>query len=250
MVNKTSTALIAAIFSVAAGTGMAWAQDDDAAAAPAETAAEAIAETATETQAQPIPETPAEATAEALSDAKDEAVTEDEDGAADDAPTAPQPGQSYVKETFGDWSMRCIKTPDNHDPCELYQLLHDSNGGPIAEASVVPVEGQVAALATFIAPLETDLPHGLRVQIDSNEAAAYPFLLCAPIGCIARVGLNDAELGSFKRGNAASLTLMPYGAEPNQAVKVDMSLAGFTAGIDAVSKVMKEIAEAEKAAAQ
>lgn len=237
MVIKTSNALIAAIFTVAAGSGMAWAQET----APSDAPAEAATEAATET---PAAEAPADSAAEAPA-----AETPADDSAQAAAAPATegevQPGQSYVKETFGDWTMRCVKTPDNQDPCELYQLLRDSDGGAVAEASVVPVTGQVAAIMTYVAPLETDLQHGLRLQIDANEPMGYPFMVCAQIGCISRIGVNDAELAGFKRGKAANVTLLPYGGQQDQTVKLDMSLSGFTAGMDAVTKVMQELTAAD-----
>lgn len=230
MVDKTSTALIAALFSVAAGAGMAFAQEATTTEAPAAEAAapaaEAPAADAPATEA-PAAEAPAGETAAAEAPAESNGD--------------PQPGQSYIRESFGDWSMRCIKTPDDQDPCELYQLLRDADGGAVAEASVVPVEGEVQAIVTFVAPLETDLQQGLRMQIDTNPVVGYPFMVCAQIGCISRVGLNEAELGAYKRGNAGSITLQPFGVSPERAVKLNVSLKGFTAGLDAVTKALSEL---------
>ena len=223
MVKTTSNALIAAIFAIAGSAGMAAAQD-----ASGETATEAAPEAATEA----APAAPAESAVETPAPAADENAE-------------PQPGQSYARETFGDWTMRCVKTPDDQDPCELYQLLRDSDGGAVAEASVVPVQGPVSAIVTFVAPLETDLQHGLRLQIDSNEQTGYPFMVCAQIGCLSRVGLNEEELNVFKRGNSGQLTLLPFGAPEDDPVNLTLSLSGFTAGMNAVTEVMEELTAAE-----
>ncbi|MDF3606469.1 invasion associated locus B family protein [Paracoccus sp. DMF-8] len=242
MVDKTSTALIAALFSVAAGAGMAFAQEAATtteapaaeAAAPAEEAPAAQTPAAEAPAAEaPAAETPAGETAEAP------AAEAPAEGSGD-----PQPGQSYIRRSFGDWSMRCIKTPDDKDPCELYQLLRDADGGAVAEASVVPVEGEIKAIVTFVAPLETDLQQGLRMQIDQNAVVGYPFMVCAQIGCISRVGLNESELGAYKRGNAGNITLQPFGVSPDRAVKLGVSLKGFTAGLDAVTKALAELGPA------
>ncbi|WP_312528662.1 invasion associated locus B family protein [Paracoccus sp. (in: a-proteobacteria)] len=242
MVNRTSTALLAAIFTIASGAGMAFAQattetapaaEAPAAAAPAAAPAEAPAPTAE--AAAPAAAAPAAPAA----------------GAAAPIPTSAadaQVGQTYVRATHGDWSLRCIKTQDGKDPCELYQLLKDADGGAVAEASVVPVEGKVAAIVTFVAPLETDLQHGLQLQIDANKAMAYPFMVCAQIGCISRVGLTGDELGALKRGKAGSVMLRPFGAPEDQQVKLNLSLTGFTAGFDAVTAAMKELAATTPAA--
>ena len=234
MVQKMSAALVAAIFSVATGAGAAFAQDPAGATEQASPEA-AATESATEaTSDTPVAEPPASTAPASPADGE-------EDGESEAADGAPQPGQSYVRETFGDWSMRCIKTEAEQDPCELYQLLKDSDGGSVAEASVMPVEGPVSAIITFVAPLETDLQHGLRLQIDSAEPMAYPFMVCASIGCMSRIGLNEEELNRFKRGNMANITLQPFGAPEDAAAQLTLSLGGFTAGLNAVTEVMEEL---------
>ncbi len=55
------------------------------------------------------------------------------------------------------------------------------------------------------------------------------------MGCIARVGFTQAEIDGFKKGAKATLTIVPVAA-PDQKVALDISLKGFTAGFDAVSK--------------
>ncbi len=251
MVNRTSNALLAAIFTIASGAGMAFAQattetapaaEAPAAAAPAEATPAAPAAEAPATPA-PAAEAPAATAPAAAAPAAAPAPAAIPTSAAD-----AQVGQTYVRATHGDWALRCIKTPDGKDPCELYQLLKDADGGAVAEASVVPVEGKVAAIVTFVAPLETDLQHGLQLQIDSNKAMAYPFMVCAQIGCISRVGLTEAELGALKRGKAGNVSLRPFGAPEDQQVKLNLSLTGFTAGFDAVTAAMKELAAATPAA--
>lgn len=231
MANRTSAALLAAIFTIA-GTAGAMAQTSET-PAPAAPAAEAPATAPAAPAAAPAPaaEAPA-ATPEAP--------------AAPAAPAAaangePQVGQTYAKSTQGDWTLRCMKTQDGKDPCELYQLLKDKNGASVAEASVLPMTGQVSAVITFVSPLETDLQAGLGLQIDAGKASRYPFMLCAPVGCISRIGLTDAELAPMKKGNAATVTLLPFGAPKDQLVSLNLSLKGFTAGLDALVAANKDV---------
>ena len=136
--------------------------------------------------------------------------------------------------------LRCLKTQDGKDPCELYQLLKDQAGKSVAEVSVIPFTGEAAAIINFVAPLETDLQAGLGLQIDAGKNNAYPFLVCAPVGCVSRIGLTEAELGRFKNGNKATVSLLPFGADPKaNLVKLDVSLKGFTAGFNALQEVVK-----------
>ncbi|WP_210528291.1 invasion associated locus B family protein [Rubellimicrobium arenae] len=148
----------------------------------------------------------------------------------------PQVGQPYTRESFGDWALRCLKSAEGPDPCQLYQLLHDDQGNTVAEISMFPLpEGQRAAAgATIVAPLETLLTEELTLSVDGTGARRYPFTFCNRAGCIARVGFTAEELAQFKRGNSAQLSIVPAAA-PDQTVDLTISLSGFTAGFDASS---------------
>lgn len=145
----------------------------------------------------------------------------------------PQVGQTYTAETNGDWDLRCIKTEEGEDPCQMYQLLSDSDGTPVAEVSIfrLPEGGRAVAGATIIVPLETSLPQQLTMVVDSGQARRYPFAFCNQIGCYSRVGLVADEVASFRRGNKATVTIVPALA-PDQKVNLTMSLSGFTASFD------------------
>lgn len=219
MANRTSAAMIAALLAMASGAGSAMAQT-----ATAETPAQPAAEAAT-----PAAEAPA--------------------AAAPAAEGEPKVGQPYARETHGDWTLRCMKTDSGKDPCELYQLLKDSKDSPVAEVSVIPMTGNVDAVVTFIAPLETDLPAGLGLQIDDGKDARYPFMLCAPVGCISRIGLSETELAPLKRGKTATVSVLPFGVPKEEMVKLSLSLKGFTAGMTALVEANKDVAPAAAEAA-
>jgi len=77
------------------------------------------------------------------------------------------PGQPYVRDQSGDWFFRCLKAPEGEvDPCQLYQLLKDSEGNDVAEFSIFPLpnSGRAAAGATIVAPLETASSAGTPQQ--------------------------------------------------------------------------------------
>lgn len=156
---------------------------------------------------------------------------------ADPAPAADAIGSTYIAETFGDWEQRCIRTEDGADPCQLYQLLVDGDKNPVAEISVfgLPAGQQAAAGATLIVPLETLLTEELTMVVDSSKPRRYPFSWCSQIGCFARVGFTQAEVDGFKKGNLATISIVPVVA-PDKRVSVNVSLIGFTAGYDAVNK--------------
>ena len=156
----------------------------------------------------------------------------------EDADKDPELGKPYTKKEIGSWEMRCIKTEEEVDPCQMYQLLADGEGAPVAEVSLfrLPDGGQAKAGATVVVPLETALPAQLTLSVDGGKARRYPYAFCNPVGCYVRMGLTDADIGAFKRGKEAVLTIVPALA-PDQEVKLTLSLDGFTAGYDEVSVI-------------
>ncbi len=145
-------------------------------------------------------------------------------------------GSQFVVESFGTaWEQRCVRTEDGSDPCQLYQLLKDGEGNSVAEISMfdLPAGSEAVAGATIVAPLETLLTENIRLTVDDAATKIYPFTWCSQIGCIARVGFTAEEVASFKRGAKATLTIVPVVA-PDQKVDLNLDLAGFTAGYDAI----------------
>lgn len=153
----------------------------------------------------------------------------------------PKLGDRYAKETHGDWDLACIKTEAENDPCSLLQILTDPNGNPMAEFSMFRIDqpgGQAVAGATIIVPLETLLAAGLTISVDGQTGKRYNYTFCNPLGCVTQIGLTQADIDAFKRGNEATLSLRPATA-PDQLVEIKLSLKGFTAGYDVVDVVQQ-----------
>lgn len=186
----------------------------------------ATAQTTEETQEAPAPVSQAEQIESQLS------LGEDADAPSD-------LGKPYTKEVVGAWEIRCLRTADPEtDPCQMYQLMDDGEGVPVAEFSLfrLPGTGQAKAGATVIVPLETALPNQLTIRIDGGAAKRYPFAFCNQLGCYARIGLTDADVTAFKRGAEATLIIVPALA-PDQQVDLALSLDGFTASFDKTSVI-------------
>jgi len=157
-------------------------------------------------------------------------------------PVGPQVGEPYIREEFGDWALRCVKAEEGQrDPCNLYQLLVNSDGISVAEFNMFPLpEGQRAvAGATIVVPLETLLTQQLTISVDGQNARRYPFTFCNRAGCVARVGFTQEEVDEFKRGAAATVRLVPAAA-PTEEVVLDVSLTGFTAGFTSSTQTASE----------
>jgi len=162
-------------------------------------------------------------------------VDENGEPVAPDQPQEPQPGQQYLQAEFSDWALRCLKTVEGDDPCQMYQLMSDGDGNDVAEVAIVPLatSGQAVAGATIVVPLETLLTEQITLRVDGGQARRFPFNFCNVGGCVTRLGLTAEDIGLFRNGAAATLTLVPAAA-PDQTVTVTMSLSGFTAAYAAV----------------
>lgn len=147
-----------------------------------------------------------------------------------------QEDPSYVKEVYDDWQLQCFRSDAEEDPCQMYQLLREEAGNPVAEFSIfkLPGDGAVVAGATIVVPLGTLLPAGLQMYVDSGAAKAYNYSFCSIIGCYARIGFTQEDIDAFKNGDKAFMVLAPAQA-PDQTVLIEASLKGFTAAFENVT---------------
>jgi len=150
----------------------------------------------------------------------------------------PKLGERYSKAKHGDWDLACIKIEADVDPCSLLQILKDDKGNAVAEVSLFRLEegGQAVAGATIIVPLETLLPAQVTISVDGAPGKRYNYSFCNQIGCVAQIGLTQADIDAFKKGDKATVSLVPAPA-PDQVIVLPMSLSGFTAGYDVVDVV-------------
>lgn len=142
----------------------------------------------------------------------------------------------YVRETHGDWQIRCLRAPEGQeDPCQLYQRLADQQGNPTADVNIftLPDDGELAAGATILTPLQTLLTAQVRMSVDGGQPRAYPFSFCDANGCYSRMGFTEEDVAALKRGSSATIVVVPALA-PDQQAELRMSLTGFTAALDAV----------------
>ncbi|KNX41946.1 Invasion associated locus B (IalB) protein [Roseovarius tolerans] len=147
---------------------------------------------------------------------------------------------SYIKESFDDWQLKCFRnqTEDTPELCQMYQLLTESEGNPVAEFSLYKLgnAGNVVAGATIAVPLGTLLSEEVKLSVDGGKAKSYAYSFCTMGGCFARIGLTQPEVDALKRGVKATIQIVPAQA-PDQTVRIDASLAGFTAAYDAASEL-------------
>ena len=149
-----------------------------------------------------------------------------------------QENPNYIKDQYGDWQLRCFRSGAEEDPCQMYQLLTEEAGNPVAEFSLfrLPAGSQAVAGATIIVPLGTLLSEELKLSVDGGRAKTYAFSFCTMVGCYARIGFTQGDIDAFKAGAMANLQIVPAQA-PDQVVDIKASLSGFTAAFDNVTIV-------------
>jgi len=150
----------------------------------------------------------------------------------------PELGERYSKAKHGDWDLTCINTEAEVDPCSLEQILRDDEGFAVAVMSLFRLKegGQAVAGATMLVPLETLLTARVTISIDGGPGKQYNYSFCSSEGCIAQIGLTQADVDAYKRGNMATITIVPA-RSPDEVISLPMSLTGFTAGYKVVDVV-------------
>lgn len=148
-------------------------------------------------------------------------------------------GEEYLLDVSGDWQIRCAKTENEYDPCQMYQLIKNTDG-PFAEISIFPINeqgSQAVAGATVITPLDTMLQNGILITVDGENGRRYPFSFCSTLGCVGRIGLLAEDVAAYKKGSEATLQIVPAIA-PDQTATAGISLKGFTLGFEKLSALL------------
>lgn len=154
--------------------------------------------------------------------------------------STPKVGQPYVRDSFDNWQIRCIKAPEGQpDPCVMVRVITDGQGSPVAEFRIQPLQGNGPAVAgaEIVTPLGTLLTENVILTVDGSTPKQYPFLWCDQGGCVARMGLTAEELEALKKGNRAVITIRSV-AKPQQPIPLILSLKGFTEAYDSLAKAM------------
>ena len=142
--------------------------------------------------------------------------------------------EPVVREVHKDWTVVC-DTPEQvgQEICLIVQQknIKDSNQ-PILRVEVGYAVSNGEPFTIITAPLGIALQAGLTVQIDDNEPTVMQFGSCIPTGCVVGSNLSEHQVNALKFGNEAKFTLQD---SRRRNVTVPVSLAGFTAALNAIS---------------
>lgn len=138
----------------------------------------------------------------------------------------PAAAEGPVKNTFGDWQMRC-ETPAGAktEQCAMVQSVQAEDKPNVSLVVIVlkTADGR-SRLLRVIAPLGVLLPSGLGLKIDTTDVGRAGFVRCLPSGCIAEVVMDDELLGKLRNGQAATFIVFQT---PEEGIGIPVSLNGF-----------------------
>jgi invasion protein IalB len=95
-------------------------------------------------------------------------------------------------------------------------------------------QGKSLTMMRVMAPIGVFLPTGVALEIDGAAVGRVPFTRCMPAVCIANAEASAPTLDKLEKGSKANFII--YEA-PGLGITMQLSLKGFTAGLDALSKL-------------
>ncbi|QFU15804.1 invasion associated locus B family protein [Microvirga thermotolerans] len=141
--------------------------------------------------------------------------------------------QGMVKNTYGDWQMRC-ETPAGatSEQCALVQNVAAEDRPNVTLVIIVlkTADGK-SRLLRVVAPLGILLPSGLGLKIDQTDIGRAGFVRCLSTGCVAEVVMEDSLVNQMKSGQTATFIVFQT---PEEGIGIPVSLNGFAAGFDAL----------------
>jgi invasion protein IalB len=141
--------------------------------------------------------------------------------------------QGVVKNTFGDWQLRC-ETPAGaaSEQCFLVQNVAAEDRPHVTLLVIVLKTADAKSrLLRVVAPLGVLLPSGLGLKIDSNDVGRAGFVRCLATGCVAEVTMEDNLINQMKAGKQATFIVFQTSEE---GIGIPVSLEGFGPGFDAL----------------
>lgn len=141
--------------------------------------------------------------------------------------------QGTIKETHGDWQVRC-ETPAGApvEQCALVQNVTAEDRENIGLTVIyLRTADEQAKILRVLAPLGVLLPSGLGLSIDGQDIGRAGFVRCLPNGCIAEVMLEDQLINRLASGKVATFVIFQT---PEEGIGIPISLAGFGAGVAAL----------------
>lgn len=147
------------------------------------------------------------------------------------ATSAPALAQGAVKQSFGDWQIRCDTPPGaKAEQCALIQNVTAEDRPNVGLTIIVlKTADNKQRIMRILAPLGVLLPTGLGLKIDQTDVGSTPFVRCLPNGCVAEVVMDDKFSDQLKAGTTATFIIFQT---PEEGIGIPIALKGFGEGVD------------------
>lgn len=153
------------------------------------------------------------------------------------AALAPAPAGAQVAEgqVFGDWRVHCATPPGaTRHHCSLQQrVIAKEPQRQLLNVAVGFYGEKRTPGALFFLPLSVYLPAGITLSIPGTQVVRIVFDICLPQGCRAPVSLTPDLVAAMKKAERGDVTIQD---SRRKTLKLPLSLKGFTAGYDALSR--------------
>jgi invasion protein IalB len=154
-----------------------------------------------------------------------------------------------------DWLKVCGEDPAiKKTVCFTQRQFVAENNQPVMAVAVYAVKDDTRRFARFLVPLTFMIQPGIRFSTEGLSPVNGRFQICAPQGCFVEADLNDAVIGSMKKGTVLRIDMQN---QVGQEVNFELPLDGFgktydSAGIDqaTLDKMEREAAAQQQSGAQ
>ncbi len=135
---------------------------------------------------------------------------------------------------FKDWAVRCEQRDDApKETCILFQRIALDSGQTLLSVTIAFLDNSDDAAAVFRLPLGILVPAGAVVEVDNTDRIKLVIERCDQRGCWALLQLDEKTVKLFKKGHEARVEFKDTNGK---TIAVPLSLNGFTAGFNEVTK--------------
>jgi invasion protein IalB len=134
---------------------------------------------------------------------------------------------------FQDWVLRCGRSQQGPEVCEMQQLRTDDEGRTVMAVAIGTAPGRSEVGLLIMLPLGILLPAGVTLQVDGGAEVPLQVDWCERQGCRIEMAVEAALLNRLKAGREAKVFFEAFDPEgQQQRLGIPISLLGFTAALD------------------
>jgi invasion protein IalB len=148
------------------------------------------------------------------------------------APAAPSVTR-LPAETFGNWTLACVRDAQEKKNCKLVYQATDAAGKHLVMRLVIARSSSGQTLIVVMTPPYAAVAPGVRLTPGTSQPIAVPFVRCMPRACQASVVLTDVALGALASADTIAVAFVAATGKP---VGYRFPTSGFKDGYAAWQK--------------